>query len=61
MQNMIKENKRGEAFMTSTKIDQFCDPNPLNLQKLTTDILFKNNRICKHRSFKTPPTPVPFG
>ena len=54
---------RGHTVTTSTKNDQFCanpPPPPLppaqtpDLQKWTTDLLFKNNRICKHRTnYKT--------
>ena len=34
MQNMIKENKRGQGFMMFTKIDQFCDPKPPQSAKI---------------------------
>ena len=47
---------RGHTFTTSTKNDQFYDlpPTPYP-QKWTMDLLFKNNRICKHRtSYKIP-------
>ena len=40
--------------MTSTKIDQFCDPT--HPQKLTIDLLFNKDRIRKYvTNFKTPP------
>ena len=41
---------RGNTFTTSTKNDQLCDPPTTYPQKGTKDLLFKNNRICKHRT-----------
>ena len=41
----------GHPFMTSTKNDQFFNPPPSyphHPQKWTTDLLLKNNGICKH-------------
>ena len=46
--------------MRSTKNDQFCDPT--HPQKLTIDLLFKNDRIRKYvANFKTPPFQLPCG
>ena len=49
---------RGHPFMTSTKNDQIFDPHPHHPQKGTIDLLFKNNRICKHvANLKKKPLP----
>ena len=53
MKNNVIAQLWSHTFITSTKNEQFRDPNPFYPQKRTINLLFKNNRICKHvRSFK---------
>ena len=41
--------------MTAKKMTNFVTPHPLNPQKRTIDLLFKNKRIGRHEaSFETP-------
>ena len=43
------------TFMTAKKMTNFVTPHPLNPQKRTIDLLFKNKRIGRHEaSFETP-------